>query len=157
MSSNTTTAAAFAAAYAVLTAAHEGGDYLIQRDTDARDKGKEGAPGRAACLRHVASYTATQGLALLAADRGLRIGLNWRRATAGLAFSAATHYLADRCNGHWPDDTDEAPFLVRVAHAAGKGGWLQRDPSAGALADQAWHKVCIAIAAAVAASGRNHQ
>lgn len=156
MSSNndTTTAAAFATAYAVLTAAHEGGDYLIQRDTDARDKGKEGPAGRAACLRHVTSYTATQGLALLAADRGLRLGLNWRRAAAGLALSAATHYLADRCNGQWADDSPGAPLLVRAAHAAGKGTWLERDPNAGALVDQAWHKVCIGLAAAVAASGR---
>ncbi|MET9819605.1 hypothetical protein [Streptomyces sp. NPDC006355] len=148
-------AATYATAYAVLTAAHEAGDYLIQRDTDARDKGNHGPAGRAACARHVASYTATQALALLAADRGLRLGLNWKRAAAGLALSAATHYLADRCATHWPEDGPHAPLLVRAAHAAGKGTWLQRDPAAGALLDQAWHKTCIALAAAVAASGRS--
>jgi hypothetical protein len=153
-STSTSTAAVYAAAYAVLTAAHEGGDYLIQRDTDARDKGTHGPAGRAACARHVATYTATQALALLAADRGLRLGLNWRRAAAGLALSAGTHYLADRCAGHWPEDGPDAPLLVRAAHAIGKGTWLQRDPGAGALLDQAWHKVCIGLAAAVAASGR---
>ncbi|MFC8332784.1 hypothetical protein [Streptomyces olivaceus] len=148
-------AATYATAYAVLTAAHEAGDYLIQRDDDARDKGKHGHLGRAACARHVASYTTTQALALLAADRGLDLRLNWRRAAAGLALSAATHYLADRCATHWADDTPAAPLLVRAAHAAGKGTWLQRDPAAGALLDQAWHKTCIALAAAVTASGRN--
>lgn len=152
---STSTAAAYAAAYAALTAAHEAGDYMVQRDTDARDKGKHGHEGRAACLRHVASYTATQALALLAADRGLRLRLNWKRATAGLALSAATHYLADRCNGQWATAGPGAPLLVRAAHAAGKETWLQRDPGAGALLDQAWHKTCIGLAAAVAASGRS--
>jgi hypothetical protein len=155
MHSSTSTAAAYAAAYAVLTAAHEAGDYLVQRDTDARDKGKEGPVGRAACTRHVTSYTATQALALLAADRGLRLRLNWRRAAAGLALSAATHYVADRCATHWPEEGPDAPLLVRAAHAAGKRAWLQRDPSAGALLDQAWHKACIGLAAAVAVSGRS--
>ena len=150
----TSSAATYATAYAVLTAAHEAGDYLVQRDADARDKGKPGHVGRAACARHVATYTGTQALALLAADRGLRLRLNWKRAAAGLALSATTHYLADRCAGQWADDTPAAPLLVRAAHAAGKGRWLQRDPAAGALLDQAWHKTCIALAAAVAASGR---
>ncbi|MGJ5693108.1 hypothetical protein ACM6RM_08035 [Streptomyces pratensis] len=148
------TAAAYAAAYAVLTAAHEAGDYIVQRDADARDKGKHGHTGRAACARHVASYTATQDLALLAAHRGLHLGLNPRRALLGLGLSAATHYIADRCATHWADDTPTAPLLVRAAHATGKGTWLQRDPGAGALIDQAWHKACIGVAAAVATSGR---
>lgn len=153
MTSNT--AARFAAAYAALTAAHEVGDYIVQQDTDANAKGRPGREGAAACRRHVTSYTATQALALLAADRLLGLGLNWRRAAAGLALSAATHYLADRCAGHWADDSDDAPLLVRAAHRADKGTWLTRDPGAGALLDQAWHKGCIGFAAAVAATGRD--
>jgi hypothetical protein len=90
----------FAAAYAVLTAAHEVGDYILQRDSDAVTKDKHGPEGAAACARHVASYTATQAVALWAADRRFGLGLNWRRAAAGLAVSAVTHYVADRCNGH---------------------------------------------------------
>ncbi|MCA1224102.1 hypothetical protein [Streptomyces sp. 8L] len=89
-------AARFAAAYAVLTAAHEVGDYWSQQDRDAVAKGRPGNEGRAACARHVASYTATQGLALLAADRTLHLGIDWRRAVVGLAVSAATHYVIDR-------------------------------------------------------------
>ncbi|MCF3960313.1 hypothetical protein [Streptomyces fuscigenes] len=146
-------AATYAAVYAVLTAAHEGADYWVQRDADARDKGKPGAIGRAACARHVTTYTATQALALLAADRGLRLRLNWKHATAALALSAATHYLADRCASHWAEDDPGAPLLVRAAHAAGKGKWLQSDPGAGPLLDQAWHKVCIGLAAGLAAAG----
>ncbi|MGC4947768.1 hypothetical protein ACLQ2N_16425 [Streptomyces sp. DT224] len=147
----TSTAARFAAAYAVLTAAHEVGDYLVQLNTDADAKGKRGPEGVAACLRHVTSYTATQALALYAADRYLGLGLSWRRAAAGLALSAVTHYAADRCAGHWADDSDDAPLLVRAAHKAGKSGWLIKDPRAGALLDQAWHKGWIGLAAAVVA------
>jgi hypothetical protein len=149
---NTTTPASrFAAAYAALTAAHEVGDYLIQQDTDAARKGDPGRAGAAACLRHVSTYTATQAAALWATNRWLGLGLTWRRAAAGLAVSAVTHYAADRCAGHWTDTTDDAPLLVRTAHKAGKSTWLTRDPAAGALIDQAWHKGWIVLAAAVAA------
>ncbi|MFF8412864.1 hypothetical protein [Streptomyces omiyaensis] len=147
----TTAPARFAAAHAVLTASHHIGDYLIQRDTDARDKGKHGPEGALACARHCLSYTAGQALALWAADRYLGLGLTRRRATAALLVSAGTHYGIDRCATHWPEDDDHAPLLVRAAHKLGKGGWLQRDPGAPALLDQALHHGCLALAAAVAA------
>ncbi|MFC7791334.1 hypothetical protein [Streptomyces cinereoruber] len=147
----TTAATRFGAAYALLTGAHHVGDYLVQRDTDAKAKGKCGREGAAACARHVASYTATQGLALYAADRYLRLGLNWKRAAAGLAVSALTHYAIDRCAGHWPEDDDQAPLLVRAAHATGKGDWLKGAPDAPALIDQALHKGFLVLAAAVTA------
>lgn len=141
------------AAYAALLAGHDIGDYFIQRDTDAKAKGKAGPEGAAACARHVASYTTVQALALYGANRYLRLGIGWRRAAAGLALSAGTHYLADRCAGHWADTGPAAPILVRALHAAGKQEWLTRDPSAGPLVDQAWHRAWIAVAAAVAAGG----
>ena len=144
----------FAAAYAVLTAAHEVGDYWAQQDSDAVAKGRPGREGIAACARHVAGYTAVQAVALLAADRGLNLRLNWRRATAGLALSAATHYLADRAAGHWRDNTPNAPVVARLAHAAGHSPWLTKDAGAGPLMDQAWHKGWIAVAAAIAATGQ---
>jgi hypothetical protein len=146
----------FAAACAVLTAAHEVGDYLVQRDSDALAKGKHGPEGAAACARHVASYTAIQGIALWAADWYLGLDLDRRRAIAGLALSAATHYAADRCAGHWAETGPDAPLLVRAAHKAGKAGWLTRAPEAGALLDQAWHKGWIGLSAAVAA-GPGHR
>ncbi|MFF4292158.1 hypothetical protein ACFY0N_00710 [Streptomyces vinaceus] len=151
---STNTAVQFAATYAALTAAHEVGDYIVQRDADAKIKGHPSPAGAAACLRHVASYTATQAATLYALDRQLRLGLDWRRAALGLALSAATHYAADRCNGHWPDSTPDAPLLVRAAHKVGKGGWLAGDHRAGALLDQAWHKGWILAAAAITAGHR---
>ncbi|RSS38913.1 hypothetical protein EF906_20055 [Streptomyces sp. WAC08241] len=149
----TTAPERFAASYAVLTAAHEVGDYWAQQDRDAVAKGRPGREGRLACARHVASYTAVQALALVAANRGLGLRLDWRRAAAGLAVSAVTHYLADRSAGHW-QETEPSTRLVRLAHRKGSAGWLQRDPGAGPLLDQAWHKGWIAVAAAVAASGK---
>lgn len=146
-------AAQFAAAYAALTAAHEVGDYLVQHNSDAKRKGRPGREGAAACARHVATYTATQALALWAANRHLGLGLNRRRALAGLALSAATHYLADRCAGHWAETGPDTPLLVRAAHKTGKTGWLTADPRAGALLDQAWHKGCVALSAAVVSGG----
>ncbi|MFF2612312.1 hypothetical protein [Kitasatospora sp. NPDC058046] len=140
-----------AVAYAALTAAHEVGDYLIQADKDAAAKGHPGPAGAAACGRHVASYTATQAAALWAVNRYLRLGISPARAAAGLALSAATHYAADRCAGHWSSDSPDEPLLVRAAHKVGKGGWLNADHRAGAFIDQAWHKGWIFVAAAVIA------
>ncbi|MGV9278110.1 hypothetical protein [Streptomyces griseosporeus] len=145
-------AAQFAAVYAILTASHEVADYWVQQDKDAVAKGGHGPEGRAACARHVATYTATQALTLAAADRGLRLGLNWRRAAAALAVSAGTHYVADRSGGRWRE-SGPSTRLVRFARRTGHAGWLERDPGAGPLLDQAWHKGWIALAAAVAAGG----
>lgn len=148
----TSPAARTAAVYAALTASHEVADHWVQIDSQATAKGDPGREGVRACAAHVATYTATQAAALLAADRLLGLRLNWRRATAGLAISAVTHYVADRQGGHWRDE--EPHGLVKLAAKTGHAGWLQRDPGAGYLLDQSWHKGWIAVAAAVAGSGR---
>ncbi|MBE4761812.1 hypothetical protein [Streptomyces caniscabiei] len=148
----TSKAAQFAAAYAVLTASHEVADYWVQQDRDAVAKGGHGHEGRVACARHVASYTATQAVALACADRGLGLGLGWKRIAGALAVSAATHYVADRSGGRWREE-GPSTRLVRFARRTGHSGWLERDPGAGPLLDQAWHRGWIAIAAAVAAGG----
>lgn len=139
----------FATAYAVLTASHEVADHWVQVDAWATVKGEPGPKGAKACAKHVASYTATQALALAAADRYLGLGLSPRRAVAALAVSAVTHYVADRQGGHWRDEHPRG--IVRLAAATGHAGWLKRDPGSGYLMDQAWHKGWIAVAAAVAA------
>lgn len=146
-------AARFAAVYAILTAAHEVGDYWAQQDSDAQQKGDPGREGAAACTRHVAGYTAVQALALLAADRPLGLRLDWRRTTLALALSAATHYAADRSAGHWSTPGPDTPAVARLAHATGHTDWLTRDSRAGALMDQAWHKGWITLAAALATTG----
>jgi len=98
------------------------------------------------------SDTATRVVALAAADRGLALRLGWRRIGAALAVSAVTHYVADRSGGRWYED-GPSTRLVRFARRAGHSGWLERDPGAGPLLDQAWHRGWIAAAAAVAVGG----
>jgi hypothetical protein len=134
---------------------HTWADYWGQRDTDAKAKGLPGREGQAACARHVASHTAHLGVALVAANRLLDLGIKPRRLATGLAIAAATHYIADRSGGHWKD-TQPTTFLVRLAHKLGKGdehgkGWVQNDPGAGPHLDQAWHRAWHLIAAAVIA------
>lgn len=146
----TSSAARFAAVYAALTASHEVADHWVQIDTQAGAKGKPGREGAVACAKHVATYTATQALALAATSRAIGLQLSPRRAALALAVSAATHYVADRQGGHWRDEKPRG--LVRLAAATGHAGWLQRDPGAGYLLDQSWHKGWIAIAAAIAAT-----
>lgn len=144
----TTDATRFAALYALLTASHEVADYWVQQDRDAVAKGEPGPHGTRACATHVATYTATQAIALITANRVLGLGLTWRRGALALAVSAASHYAADRQGGHWGDEHPRG--VARLAAAAGHRTWLARDPGAGPLMDQAWHKGWIGIAAAVA-------
>ncbi|MGQ4358537.1 hypothetical protein [Streptomyces sp. SAS_272] len=150
-----TAAARFAATYAVLTAAHEVADHWIQSDAQATVKGNRDASGVRACAAHVATYTATQALALAAVQQATGMRLSWRRAALGLAISAATHYAADRQGGHWRDEQPRG--VVRLATVTGHAGWLARDPNAGYLMDQAWHKGWIGVAALIAATGRETQ
>jgi hypothetical protein len=147
------TAARFAAVYAALTASHEVADHWVQVDSQATAKGKPGPEGVRACAAHIATYTATQALALAAVSRVTGARLSWKRAALALAVSAATHYVADRQGGHWRDQNPRG--VVRLATATGKGGWLQRDPMAGYLMDQSWHKGWVLVAALVAAGGRD--
>lgn len=141
----------FAAVYGLLTAAHEVADHWVQRDAEATAKGQPGPAGARACAIHVATYTATQGLVLLAGQQLLGLRLTPGRAAAALAISAVTHYVADRQGGHWADKHPRG--LVRLAAATGHSGWLQRDPGAGYLLDQSWHKGWIGAAALIIAAG----
>ncbi|MFE7526171.1 hypothetical protein ACFU7Y_10655 [Kitasatospora sp. NPDC057542] len=143
-------AARFAAVYALLRSAADVADHWIQTDHQATTKGNLGAAGRRACAAHVATYTAVQAAALLGGARLLGIRLRPGPVTAALALSAATHYVADRQGGHWRDP--EPHGVVRLAHATGSGGWLQRDPQSGYLLDQAWHHAFETAAALVASA-----
>ncbi|MET8694752.1 hypothetical protein ABZV65_19665 [Streptomyces bauhiniae] len=145
------TAASFAATYAALTAAHEVGDHWTQVDAEAAAKGLRTRDGALACAEHVLTYTATQAAALYAVHRATGLRLSWTRAALGLAISATTHYIADRQGGHWQDKQPRG--IVRLAAKTGHAEWLERDPNAGYLMDQAWHKGWIFAAALLAASG----
>ncbi|MEV5819361.1 DUF3307 domain-containing protein [Micromonospora haikouensis] len=147
----TSRAARFAAAFAALYAAHQLGDHHVQRDDDAQTKGKPGSDGRAACARHVATYTLTCAAALAATNRVTGAGMRPGRVLAGLVFSAATHYVIDR----------REP-LRRFAEATGHAGFYRlgmprpgRDDNptlgTGAYAlDQSAHVGCLFVAALIA-------
>jgi hypothetical protein len=85
-------------------------------------------------------------------NRRLGLGLRPGRTAVALAISAVTHYIADRQGGHWRDEHPRG--IVRLAAMTGHAGWLQRDPGAGYLLDQSWHKAWIAVSAVVATATR---
>ncbi|GAT67824.1 hypothetical protein PS9374_03484 [Planomonospora sphaerica] len=106
--------AAFAAVFAALFAAHSVGDHWVQTHHQACAKGTPTAAGRLACLRHVATLTATKATALaaLAAATGLTFSL--LPLAFGLAVDALSHYWADR-----------RTTLAALAGAIGKRGFYE--------------------------------
>ncbi len=154
-------AARTAALMLVLHTAGLLGDYGVQTDPCARRKGAHddepvvetdedgaviarhgSAAGRRACAHHVATYTATQAAAVLAANKALRLGLRPGRIALALGVSAATHYVADR----------RRP-LRRLADVTGKGKFYRMSVpgmSGAVELDQMWHRVWEALAAVLA-------
>ena len=147
-------AAAFAAAFAALLAAHSVGDHWVQTGRQAAVKGLPGWPGRAACAGHVITLTLTKCAALAAVALATGLHLATWQACAALAADAAAHYWADR----------RVP-LARLAARAGKSGFYQlgvprpgRDdlPTLGTGAyalDQSWHTAWLFTAALIIALG----
>lgn len=130
--------AAVAGVYAALHAAHQVGDHWIQSGKDAAAKGNPGPAGRAACARHVTTYTATGLVALvaLAAATGWQPDL-WRLA-AGLAVSAVTHYIADRRTPlEWLAEKAGKDQFVRMGRPV--DGQAQCMGTGAYLLDQSWH------------------
>lgn len=133
-----TAATTFPCVLSALLGAHAVADHWVQTDRQALAKGQPGWAGRVACVLHVATYTATAVVALVAVDVRLDLDLAVPWVVLGLAVSAGTHYWADR----------RTP-LRRVAAALGKAGYWDRG---GAYAlDQSFHIACLFIAALVIA------
>ncbi|MEV6890782.1 DUF3307 domain-containing protein [Kribbella sp. NPDC051137] len=147
--------AAFAAYMLALLTAHTVGDHWIQTHTQATCKGKPGWAGRLACLRHVASYTATTALLGLLVWQVLDLHLSWLGFVAGQALSAATHYLADRRIhlerfARWIGKTDFLRLGVPRAGTDRNGNAYDDNPSlgtAGYALDQSFHHLCLFAAA----------
>jgi O-acetyl-ADP-ribose deacetylase (regulator of RNase III) len=103
----------FAGVFVALYVAHLVGDQWVQTSHQAGHKGLPGWPGRLACAAHVTTYTLTGVLTLAL----VAISTDWHpdpvRLVAGLAFSAITHYIADR----------RTP-LIRLATFLGLAGYL---------------------------------
>ncbi|GAA2350583.1 hypothetical protein [Streptomyces violaceusniger] len=159
-------AAKFTTAYALLRAAADVADHWVQSDYCAQAKGasdsapvattdektgeekKNGtAEGRRACAWHCVTYTATQGLVLMAGSRAVGVRLHPGAVAGALALSGITHYIADRRvpNG----------ILQRLAKGLGKERFfnLADHGMNGAYAlDQAWHHGAETLAALIAAA-----
>lgn len=147
------TAATFAAFFAAMWATHEVADHWTQTDRQALTKGHRSPDGVAACLGHVATYTA-----LTVAVGGLcwwRLDLTITPVgfAAGQLLSAVTHYWADR-----------RYTLAGLAAGLGKGKYYAlgmprpgHDDNAtmgtGAYAlDQSWHRWWLFVAALLTAT-----
>jgi hypothetical protein len=126
------------AVFAALYAAHQVADHFVQTQHQADLKGRPGLVGRWHCAAHVATYTLTAVVALLALVWRTGLPLSLAATVAGLAVSAVSHYIADR----------RTP-LRRLADWLGKDpGWLERGGGLYAL-DQAWHVGWLFVAALV--------
>ena len=139
------TPATFAAVAVTIYAAHQVGDYWVQTSGQAAKKVLPGREGRLACADHVATYTLTLFVFLVAADMwaGLHLANPWL--LTGLGLSAVTHYFSDR----------RTP-LERLAGLLGKSGFYRAGSglaTGAALLDQAWHWAWLFASALVISGG----
>lgn len=127
----------FVVAFVSFYVGHMAADYWIQTDWQARTKGQPGSIGRVACLRHVATYTATLAIIVVLVSYRIDVDLSAVRMAVALAVLAVTHYVADR----------RVP-LRRLAVLLRHGGaWL--DSGGLALLDQAWHVWWVGVASLI--------
>lgn len=75
---------------------HQVADHWVQTTAQATRKGLPGWPGRLACARHVASYTAMTAVGVGVLWWALRLGIHPVGFLAGQVVSAGSHYWADR-------------------------------------------------------------
>lgn len=76
--------------------AHNVADHWVQTGWEAANKGRRDATGRAACLSHVVTYTATLTAVGVVLILVFHLPITWHGFVAGQAISAITHYWADR-------------------------------------------------------------
>lgn len=127
--------------FAALYAAHQVADHWIQTQHQADHKGLPGWRGRVSCAAHVATYTATALVAVVAlvAVSGWRPGA-WSLAV-GLSVSAVTHYIADR----------RVPLRWMADRLRKNPAWLERGGGMYAM-DQSWHVGWLWVATLVIAA-----
>jgi hypothetical protein len=88
--------ALFAALETTFADVHPFCDQIVQNSDDAMNKGKPGHLGRAACARHVATYSLVQYAAALGVTSALGYRVPTSSLLAGTALNAITHYVIDR-------------------------------------------------------------
>ncbi|WP_019872719.1 DUF3307 domain-containing protein [Salinispora oceanensis] len=157
------TAAAFAAIFAALYAAHTVADHWVQTQHQADHKGCDPHHGGTAhphctvwrsrwhCTAHVLTYTATALSAVLVVAWQCGIDLRPGHLVLALTVSAVSHYIADRRTPlRWlADRTGSGRFYTVGAPRPGRDD----NPSIGTGAyalDQSWHTGWILVAALIA-------
>lgn len=157
-----------AATYAAMRTAAHVADHWLQTGHQAAHKADAGYAGHRAMAGHIASYAGAQAVALVVADQLLDMKLKPSRIVAAITVSAATHWFIDR---RWPvrklaeaigatgcrldgkcADAEHAPDESSCNGGFhGLGG-----PLGGAyILDQSAHHLMEAVAAIVAARGRD--
>jgi hypothetical protein len=139
----------FATIFAALLVGHYLGDYFVQTDVQAQNKGRRGTRlynyiGRIHCLWHALTYTATLAGAVGAVLLVEGVEYDGRGALvvgSGLILNGLTHYVIDR---RWT--------LEVVMRFIGKGGWIDSDREALPKLDQAAHIVLLGVFALVIAA-----
>lgn len=138
----------FAGVAVGLLIAHQVADHWFQTEYQSTTKGQRDSAGRAACARHVASYTAITASVVLMLWGAFDLDISWWGFVVGQLLSAGTHYWADR-----------RYTLERLAVATGNGEFhalgvpregRDDNPSLGTgkyALDQSWHWAWLGVAA----------
>lgn len=146
----------FAVLAPTLYAAHHVGDYWVQTHHQALTKGKPRREGQLACLRHVATYTATTALFTVLVWTLFGLDVTWYGFVAGQLVSAVTHYFADRRTpllklaALLDRATGKLTFAALGTPRAGRDDNPTLGTGAAAL-DQSWHWLWLFAAAVITA------
>jgi hypothetical protein len=146
---------AFAAVFIALFAGHSVADHWVQTSCQAIHKGERSRAGQLACLRHVATLSATKWLLVLVAVVPFHVKLNWWQVAVGLLLDAVSHYWADRrftleklARRNWVNKGEFYDQGTDLVNAEGK---TRPHIGTGRYAlDQSWHHLWLFIGAWVA-------
>ena len=138
-------AVVFASSCAALYVAHSVGDHWVQTSCQAARKGGVGWSARWACVRHVATLTATKMLLLLVTLWVLDLAVSLVALVAALGVDAVSHYWADR----------RRPLYALARLLRRDEFWhVGQGLGTGAYAlDQSWHHLWLWVAALIIAGG----
>lgn len=148
-----TSAAAFAAIFAALYAAHSFGDHWVQTHGQACTKGAPSVAGRLACLRHVCTLTITKAVAVCAVVLVTDLPVQPAALLLGFLVDAASHYWADRRTtlARLADLVGKTSFYRMGAPRPGTNDAAHLGTGAYAL-DQSWHHLWLFVAALIIAA-----
>ncbi len=128
-----------------LYAGHHLGDYWIQTDRQAQNKGECSHAGRLACAGHVATLSATQLVMLTLVAWATGLAIDPVAVVLGLMVNAVSHYWADRRR-------TLRGLVLALDPVTGKRGFYENAPGAHLALDQAFHIGWIVPAALITAA-----